>query len=408
MENEPVHRIFTLRRLIALGLLYTTTQAALACTATEPSAGKSRRSERSSAAGSLSGAPSAADSSAGRSALGVLPTTKQSGTGKDQSCARQDVQAGRKQPLVTIVIDGSGSMCAPFGNATRWTALRSALMDPDGIVTRLSPAVLFGVALYDGPFDISGLLAGTGAASAGSAAQNPQCAAAGLQNSTAKACPNLIEVPQALNNDQAIAAVYPMQELGGSTPTHKALEVVVDKLVASQMVIPDQMLKPQYIVLATDGEPNELCPNASGLDPRAEVIRHVTRAADAGIKTFVISLAGNDANLMSHLVAVAQAGMTGSPPFSPMNKQDLVTSLTQIIGGAVGCEVFLNGKVTVGQECGGTVQLNGASLPCDDPNGWSLKDEQTLKLNGQACSAFLNDPLSVLHADFPCGVFVPS
>jgi hypothetical protein len=72
------------------------------------------------------------------------------------------VQAGRKQPFVMVVIDGSGSMCAPFGNATRWTALRSALMDLDGIITKLQAAVSFGVTLYDGPLDFSGLLAGGG------------------------------------------------------------------------------------------------------------------------------------------------------------------------------------------------------------------------------------------------------
>ena len=78
------------------------------------------------------------------------------------SCASTTITAGRKQPVVTLVIDGSGSMCAPFGGSTRWTTLRSALMDPDGIVTRLQGGVSFGMALYDGPLDFGGLFGGFG------------------------------------------------------------------------------------------------------------------------------------------------------------------------------------------------------------------------------------------------------
>ena len=86
----------------------------------------------------------------------------------------------------------------------------------------------------------------------------------------------------------------------------------------------------------------------------------------------------------------------------------LVATLGQIIGGAVGCEVFLNGKVMAGQECGGSVNVNGTLLKCGDPNGWALKDQSTLILQGNACTAFLNNPFSMLNADFPCGIFSPS
>jgi hypothetical protein len=331
--------------------------------------------------------------------------------GKGESCAKTTITSGRKQPIVTLVIDGSGSMCAPFGDSTRWQTLRSALMDADGIVSRLQAGVSFGMVMYDGPLEFGGLLAGFGgAAPAGGAmggSQSPACSLMGAQNSMGKMCPNLISVPNTLNNAMAIGNMYPMIELGGSTPTHKALQVVVDHLLEAQ-ASPDSNLQPQYIVLATDGEPNELCANPTTQDPRGEVIAQVKRAAEENIKTFVISLAGDDANLMSHLVEVAQAGKTDTPPFSPMNKQDLVSSLGQIIGGAVGCEVFLNGKVMAGEECGGRVDVNGKVISCGDPNGWMLKNESTLMLQGAACDAFLNDPFSMLNADFPCGTFSPS
>ena len=350
---------------------------------------------------------------AGSASLVVGASGPNSGAAASKaSCASTTITSGRKQPIVTLVIDGSGSMCAPFGDSTRWQTLRSALMDADGIVTRLQAAVSFGMTMYDGPLEFGGLIGGIfggamGGAPMGSSAQNPQCALMGAQNSMGKTCPNLINVPTALNNAMAITNMYPTMELGGSTPTHKALTVVVDHLL-EQGASPDSNMQPQYIVLATDGEPNELCANPSGVDPRMEVIAQVKRAADENIKTFVISLAGDDPALMSHLVTVAEAGNTGNPPFSPMSKQDLVATLGQIIGGAVGCEVFLNGKVMAGQECGGRVSVNGSPLSCGDPNGWDLKDQSTLILQGNACTAFLNDPFSMLVADFPCGTFSPS
>jgi hypothetical protein len=351
--------------------------------------------------------------SAGSSSVVVGAGGPNSGAAASKaSCASTTITSGRKQPIVTLVIDGSGSMCAPFGDSTRWQTLRSALMDADGIVTRLQGAVSFGMTMYDGPLEFGGLIGGIfggamGGAPMGGSAQNPQCALMGAQNSMGKTCPNLINVPTALNNAMAITSMYPMMELGGSTPTHKALTVVVDHLL-EQGASPDSNMQPQFIVLATDGEPNELCANPSGVEPRMEVIAQVKRAADENIKTFVISLAGDDPGLMNHLVTVAEAGKTGNPPFSPMNKQDLVSTLGQIIGGAVGCEVFLNGKVMDGQECGGRVSVNGSALNCGDPNGWDLKDQSTLILQGNACMAFLNDPFSMLVADFPCGTFSPS
>ena len=78
-----------------------------------------------------------------------------------------------------------------------------------------------------------------------------------------------------------------------------------------------------------------------------------------------------------------------------------------IIGGAVGCQVFLNGEVTPGMECLGYVEVNGMDVPCNDPNGWKLIDERTIELQGAACENFIASPEVTLRAGFPCGVFRP-
>ena len=76
-------------------------------------------------------------STAGRPAVG-LDTEK--------ICASAVVQTAKNNPTVVFVIDGSGSMCAPFGNGgTRWQSLRRALLYPmSGLIYRLQDAVRFG------------------------------------------------------------------------------------------------------------------------------------------------------------------------------------------------------------------------------------------------------------------------
>jgi hypothetical protein len=178
----------------------------------------------------------------------------------------------------------------------------------------------------------------------GGGGQNPQCALMGAQNSMGKSCPNLISVPVALNNAMAITSMYPTMELGGSTPTHKALKVVVDHLI-QQTASPDSVMNPQYIILATDGEPNDLCVGGKGGDgslQRQCVISAVDRAAAAKVRTFVISLAGNDKKLQEHLVEVAKHGDPTNAmahPYSPMNPNELVMALKTVLTAAVGCDL---------------------------------------------------------------------
>ena len=94
--------------------------------------------------------------------------------------------------------------------------------------------------------------------------------------------------------------------------------------------------------------------------------------------------------------------------FSPMTKDELVMTLVTIVGGAIGCQVFLNGEVTPGMECKGFVEVNAKLLKCNDPDGWKLIDPSTIELTGQACMDFMASPDVMLKAGFPCGVFRPT
>jgi Mg-chelatase subunit ChlD len=393
-----------------------------------PSDNPAARRGSSTSSTTSSSSPSAG--SGPGSGLIVPATTRTLGTGPTGSdvCASAVVTSMRNMPNIVFVVDGSGSMCAPFGEGTRWQALRSALLDPaSGFIYRLQKSVRFGATLYDGTIDMN--LAGGGVNAIASLIQNPPCALlASALLPGAGMCPQLLEVmPAKLDNAQAIDMAFPEVELGGSTPTDKALGHVMDVLIPTlQQQAPDGMpMGKVYVILATDGAPNDICVGGVGGDGIAQqqgVIAAADRGAAAGITTWVISLADGDPALQMHLDEVAKHGDPTNPQaktFTPTNPDELLMTLARLLGGAVGCHVELNGTVTVGQECLGTVEQNGVRLPCcqqdrcDDmptssPNGWRLNDDHSVELLGDACASFLLGSGAVLNATFPCEIFTPS
>jgi von Willebrand factor type A domain len=246
--------------------------------------------------------------------------------------------SGCLNATVLFVVDGSGSMNEPFGSGTRWTSLRTALLDPmAGFIPRFQHEAQFGMMIYDGSIDA---LASFAEPMAGAMAM---CSSATPANASAM-CPRLVEVPPVLANMPAIDAMFPAQELGGSTPTHKAMNTAVDQMIASSTG-KDVASNPHFIILATDGQPNDICMGGSGGDGSAQkacVIAAVDRAAAANITTYVISLAGQDMELEAHLAEVAKHGNPKDPlahTFSPMTQEDLVKALREVLTSALGCVI---------------------------------------------------------------------
>ena len=70
-------------------------------------------------------------------------------------CASAMVNTSTATPDILFVVDGSGSMCGPFGGSTRWQALRTALLEPtNGLIYQLQASAVFGMVLYDGTIDL--------------------------------------------------------------------------------------------------------------------------------------------------------------------------------------------------------------------------------------------------------------
>jgi hypothetical protein len=275
-------------------------------------------------------------------------------------------------------------MTAPFGASDRWTTLRSTLMDPGGVVDSLQTVAKFGMVIY----------AGNGGGGGGGMGDE---------------CVQLVTVQPELNNHAALLAQYPTAPIASGTPTDKALDHVVTTLpISNQMSGPDEISSPIYVVLATDGSPNDMCGGGFGFGGPGQVEQRVvdvtTKGTENGMLMYVISMAGDDANLQAHLEQVAAATASKTPPFVPATQQELVKTFQDIVGGA-SCQIDLNGKVETGQECKGEVSLNGTKLDCGSDNGWRLVDPDTFSLTGSACSSFTSQT-STVFASFPCEIFV--
>jgi Mg-chelatase subunit ChlD len=311
-------------------------------------------------------------------------------------CASAKVAATRITPEVYFVIDGSGSMNAPFGSGTRWTVLREALVGAAGVVTKLESVVKFGMALY--------------------------------ANNDPTACPDMTDVPAALTNLAALSGAYPGQELGGGTPTGEALQKVIDGL--PEFGGPDSTERPPIIILATDGEPNgcnspgacnwaadwAACLGNLGAQLAAApatyetTLAAVRAAREKNIDVWVISLADGlnnipDLQRTANIGAgLAEDASPGATIYSPQNPDDLTTTLSQLIGAAVSCDITLAGSLDVARACEGLVQVNSETLDCNSDQGWKAIDQSRIALQGAACERFKSDPTVQLNATFPCDV----
>lgn len=173
------------------------------------------------------------------------------------------------------------------------------------------------------------------------ASPSPMCA--GFRGG-ANDCPRSVQVPPRFMNAGPLDQAFPQRELGGSTPTHKAMDAAVMQMMMSAAG-KDPSLSPHVIILATDGQPNDICTGGLGGDGSAqklEVIAAVDRAFAAGIRTFVISFAGQDAGLEAHLAEVARHGDPMNPAahtYSPVSPEALQADLRTLLGAALGCVI---------------------------------------------------------------------
>lgn len=297
--------------------------------------------------------------------------------GSSNVCASVELVARRQTPTVMLIVDQSGSMTESFGSSDRWTVLRDSLMAvPDGLVYSLQGQVRFGLALYTGISDDAGNAVGE--------------------------CPRLETVLPAIDNHGAIDTVYGPARPADDTPTGDAVDGVLNLITS----VPDPTDDSIIFILATDGEPDR-CEELDPQNGHAESIAAVDRAFDRGIRTYIISV-GEGAVSAAHLQDVANAGVgtMGAPYWVAGDDAGLRDALRAIVGGELSCVVTLEGRIDPSMACTGIVQLNGRTIPCDDPNGWRAVDENHIELQGDACTEAQTRSGATLTATFPCDVIL--
>ncbi len=313
----------------------------------------------------------------------VAPSADGGGGFDGAGCAHVRVEARRVTPNVILVVDQSGSMTSRFGGSNRWDGLRDSLMDdPDGLVSSLQSVVRFGIALYS--------------------AEQPDD-----DEPVPGMCPLITWVPPAIDNYDAIDAVYGPADPIDETPTGESLDAVIDLL----RMTPDPSMDPTIFILATDGEP-DTCAEPNPQNGQPESLAAAARAYSMGIRTFIISV-GEGTVSASHLQDMANAGLCrgAGDPDAPYwvagDDAGLRDALQDIIGGELSCVVELSGRIQdLDEACSGVVNLNGRNLVCDDPNGWRVIDDTHIELVGEACDELQSGPGTRLDATFPCGVIL--
>lgn len=351
------------------------------------------------------------------------------GAGGASSCIDADVDFTPQIPTVVLLIDRSGSMNADnFGAAVkqavtdgtyalgdcpqikvgqnmvdpndwRWNVVRDVLMNPTkGIVKPLEDRVRFGLSLYS--------------------SRNGQIKPATkempdlIELDPAKMCPELIDVPIALSNHQAMLDEFKCTDIADDTPTGESLIAAAERLKAFNEP------GPKVIVLATDGEPDNCeCPDFGGHVPEkckapgyaATVKDEVVAIAkqihgdDVTIHIINVSTPG-EASLQKHLQDVADAGGGNVyPGFSP---GALSTAFEDIINGVRECKIDLSGEIAKGKETAGTVTLDGEALELDGKNGWQVNSSSQIELLGTACDKIKTGDHD-LAIKFPCEAFKP-
>jgi hypothetical protein len=378
-----------------------------------------------SSAGGIGGNP-ATGGAAGMTSLGGMGATDPG------ICQELNVVSTPQIPTVELLVDTSSSMWETMPPA--WPLLYGALMDPKtGVVEPLQSKIRFGFASYKG-FKAS--------------------------SETDPACATMTTVDPALDNHDAIDAVYqmvgasydPVSKPKWETPTDYAINYAA-KILTDYMPNPPGK---KYILLVTDGNPN----TCQVTDPQCGqdlAIKATQDAFAAGIGLFVLGVGDIVQQPMNgcptsarcgllHLQDLANAGVgagvhptpgcddwhasgctftheqcnqnqmlqaTYTPdapdvgmPFavdtSTTNATaELVAALTALLNNAVPCTLDMDAMVT-GDPSLGVVELGGQPLTFGDPNGWILESNGTsVTLQGTACTTFKASGTD-LSIEFPC------
>ncbi|MDP9150066.1 MAG: hypothetical protein M3O36_09020 [Myxococcota bacterium] len=376
---------------------------------------------------------------------GSLIVPDATGGGGD-ACQHLAVSFLPKIPLVYVLVDRSGSIFAQTstadgGTTNAWDPLRTATLS---VIQSLQAQVAFGFSAYTGinPNTTPGMCP----------ILTPPPSAAGV------ALTNYPSIATAYN-----ALTQPMFK--AETPAQKSLEAVGQALTqaGAQAALGAGQPGGKYILFVTDGE-TDFCDDGNAVCPADAVIAEIQKLYSQQIQTLILAISSNLSNIsVPVLQAFANAGAgvpalappssaqgaplsptdiynqcngvagwkqlftaaglqpnqalgayaaPGAPPtnatvFSPggANVSDLASKLAAALKTVKSCSFDLQGKIKVdlARASSGQVAIDGAGVPYDATNGWTMSSATQLDLVGQSCQQWRATGTNITF-DFPCDV----
>jgi hypothetical protein len=286
---------------------------------------------------------------------------------------------------VMLLIDQSQSMFTAFGDGTRWSVLRQAIVDPEqGLLASLDASTNLGLMIYTGQ--------------------------GGFNNPLG--CPLITQVQAEFGNVDQVRSVYldTGPRRGGDTPTGESIDRAVLALGAIASA------GPKYILLATDGEP-DTCQQPKPSEGMPQALEAAQRAFAQGMRVYTVGISeGIEASRVQQM-ANAGAGKdpdliygvdpSAEPPlFANNDPRQLAQQLRGVIGDVRTCTIDLGTNVATESALEGRLVLDGRLLASDARNGWTLVDERTLSIHGAACEQILGEG-ERLEVRFPCASELP-
>lgn len=206
----------------------------------------------------------------------------------------------------------------------------------------------------------------------------------------------------AMNASNVTNAITMTMPEGNGTPTSGAIDRALAYLHAHASK------NPQYILLATDGEPS--CPKPSD-SARMLAVQSVGTAAAEGVHTFVVGVSTTKSSASGALSEMAIAGMEprdedpnplASRYYLANSKDELVTALQQITGQISDCTFHWDQPPPVPDNI--AVKVGGVKAPHDPKNGWEYlgSDHKGVQVHGSWCEQIKTTAANVVEIVFGC------
>ena len=299
-------------------------------------------------------------------------------------CGCLDLSLLADAPNMYFMLDRSGSMT----DSNKWLTIRTVIAD---VMHRIGPRAQFGAAVFPDPRAADSCAPGVQVM-----ALTPGDAPAGTYG--------------VATGTFTEATNYPAS---GGTPTAATVNALAPTLTA----LPGKT----FVILATDGGPNcnatvtcdrsacisniesdtgcapdsgPDCCTAQPLDclDSAATVKAITDLAAAGIATYVVGVPGSGpyAALLNQMALAGGTARATSPYYFPVDTADTAAFTATL--SAVAAQITATCVLTLSQAPPDATQVNvyldGAVVPADPTNGWTLSGA-TVTLEGTTCASVL-------------------